>query len=67
VAADPDRAAARLGEARDQLEQGGLAASRGPDDAHDLALADADLDPLEHVELAEAVPERGDLDRRARR
>ena len=48
---DLDRAAGRLFEPSDDLEQGGLAAARGPHDDQQLALLDVETDPAERHHL----------------
>src|SRR2546426_10816476 len=52
LAIEANGAAARVQEADDGLEGGGLAGAVGPDDAHDLAGVDVERDPVEDVDLA---------------
>src|SRR4029450_6695041 len=62
---DDDGAVARLGEAGQHLEDGGLAAAGMADQADELAAVDAEPDVLEHaglVAVAEAARQAFDAD-----
>src|SRR4051794_12409484 len=54
AAVDAHRAVRRLRETADQVEDGRLAAARGPDERHELARGDAQVDVVESDELVPA-------------
>src|SRR5258706_249471 len=56
-----DNAVGGLLEARQDVEDGGLAAARVPDDADELALLEGKIDALEHRGVAEALGKLLDL------
>ena len=66
---DVDDASRRLVEAGDDVEQGGLAAARGPDETGELARSNVERETLERVHglgaAAEDATQPGDVDRRA--
>ena len=53
-----DRPRRRLAEPAEELEQGRFPAARRPDDAENHARADLRVDPLDHPQVAERMPER---------
>ena len=55
--ADLDRAAVQLLQPGDGAQQGGLAAARGPDEHDELAVGDLQVDALQHLDRAEALPD----------
>ena len=57
LAVDPDVAVVRLVEEPQEVEQGALAAARGPDDRVDLAPAGLEGDPAQHVHPAVPLPQ----------
>jgi len=65
--AHPDRPAAGLLQTRDQLEQGRLAAARGPDHAEDAVLGHLEVEPLDRLEVAVGVAHASDRDPGERR
>jgi hypothetical protein len=66
LALERDLAAVGGDEAVDAAQQRGLAAARGTDQGHDLALAHLEIDAAEHLERAVALGEAGDADARTR-
>src|SRR5690606_30110996 len=55
LAVDGDRAAVVALQPVNAAQDGGFSRARGPDHAHDLALADLGVDALQDFELAEAL------------
>ena len=62
-AADRDLALGDLLEPGHHPQQGGLAAARRPDQDHELAVRDVDLDAVQDVRAAEILVDLADLDR----
>src|SRR5262249_22284405 len=60
---DRDLAVVRRQEAGDEVEEGGLAAARGPEQRHQLAAADQQRYLVERGDVAEAFGDTGKLDR----
>ena len=58
--ADPQFARRNLLEARDHAQKRGLAAARGADKDDELAMVDAEVDPLDDLDIAIALVERSE-------
>ena len=61
-AVDGDFAPADLLEARDETEQGRLAAAGGPDQHHEFTVRDLDIDAVKHFRGPERLSDPGDVD-----